>query len=184
MSRIGNKPVEIPTGVTVAVENGGHRVSAKGPKGQITADYHSRIDIAIDGSQVVLSRPNNQRQSRELHGLTRALVANQITGVEKGFVRALEIHGTGYSAEVKNKKLVLNIGFCHLIEIEVPEGLSIVVTKGKPIVLSLSGVCKQSVGQLAAKIRAVRPPDPYKQKGIRYAGEYILKKEGKAFGKK
>jgi large subunit ribosomal protein L6 len=182
MSRIGKQPVLIPSGVTVTWKE--PVLTAKGPKGQLDVNVHATISVAVDEKSIEVTRSSDERTHRSLHGLTRALIANQIDGVSKGFTKNLEIHGTGYNASVKGNTLTMNIGFCHPIEINFGKDLEVKVEKGKPISMSITGIDKQKVGQLAANIRAVRPPDPYKNKGIRYKGEQLVKKEGKAFGKK
>lgn len=182
MSRIGKQPVVIPSGVTVTWK--APVLTAKGPKGQVDLNIHGDMNVAVEEKAIVVTRPSDERKHRSLHGLTRALINNQLNGVSKGFTKVLEIHGTGYSATVKGTVLSMNIGFCHPVDIDFGKDLEVKVEKGKPIKMSVSGIDKQKVGQLAANIRAVRPPDPYKNKGIRYAGEQLEKKEGKAFGKK
>lgn len=184
MSRIGKKPIQVPKGVTVTVKDKEKSIVAKGPKGESSMSYDADMTVALEESAVTVTRPTDTRRHRALHGLTRALIANQLKGVSEGFSVKLEIHGTGYSAAVKGNQLTLNIGFCHPVEIDIAKGLEVKVEKGKPIKMLVSGIDKQAVGQLAANIRKVRPPEPYKLKGIRYANELLIKKEGKAFGKK
>jgi large subunit ribosomal protein L6 len=182
MSRIGKQPVLIPSGVTVSWKE--PVLSAKGPKGQLDVSVHGDISVEVSAKDIVVSRSSDERKHRSLHGLTRALISNSIEGVSQGFTKKLEIHGTGYNATIKGKTLSMNIGFCHTVDIDFGKDIDVKVEKGKPIKMSITGIDKQKVGQLAANIRAVRPPDPYKNKGIRYAGEQLEKKEGKAFGKK
>jgi large subunit ribosomal protein L6 len=185
MSRIGKQPIAIPSGVSVAVKDGDASVvTVKGPKGELSLSCVPEVSVHVEGDQVIVSRKSDERRDRAMHGMTRALLANQMTGVSQGFEKILEIHGTGYAAAVKGKTLELQIGFCHPIVVPIPAGLEVEAQRGKPVLIKIRGVDKQGVGQLAATVRAVRPPDPYKQKGIRYSGEYIIKKEGKAFGKK
>jgi large subunit ribosomal protein L6 len=183
MSRIGKMPVEIPQGVTVDVK--GSTVSAKGPRGQLTKTFHPDMEIRVEdgvrpgAGQVVVSRPTDSRDHRALHGLTRALIANMVTGVSQGFRRDLSIEGVGYRAEMRGRNLVLNVGYSHPVEIEPPQDVEISVERGAKQV-TVEGLDKEVVGELAAKIRAVRPPEPYKGKGIRYADEYVRRKAGKA----
>ena len=188
MSRIGKKPIAIPQGVNVAQK--GRQVKVSGPLGTLELDCHPRISVAVDGSEnridVVNPRPED-RKSKQLHGTMRALLANMVTGVSKGFERKMEIYGTGYSIKDHGGKLVLQIGFCHPVELAIPKGISVKIevpaTRGNdvPAKFSLSGMDKYVLGQFAANIRRVRPPEPYKGKGIRYADEQIQRKMGKAF---
>jgi len=175
MSRIGRKPIPIPEGVTIDRSKGEVRV--KGPKASLAARIPERISIEIADGEARLARPDDSTDSRAFHGLARALVANMVTGVTKGFSKELEIEGVGYRAESRGQKLIVNVGFSHPIEMQVPEGLSVKVEANTKV--SITGADKQSVGQFAADIRALRPPEPYKGKGIRYAGEYIRRKVGK-----
>ena len=180
MSRIGKSPIDVPGGVSV--EEKGREVTVKGPKGTLSLSLRPEIDVEIGEKQVVVT-PNGSgaaRQSRAFHGMTRALINNMVTGVSKGYEKKLEIVGVGWNAAVQGKKVVLNIGFCHPVEIALPEGTAAEATK--PTALTITGVDKQVVGQVAAKIRDVRPPEPYKGKGIRYEGEYVRQKVGKSFG--
>ncbi len=181
MSRIGRAPIPVPGGVTVT-QSAGREVTVKGPKGTLNLTLRPEIDIEIHAAEVVVT-PNGagpQRQARAYHGMTRALVANMVEGVAQGFQKKLEIIGVGWNAAVQGRKVVLNIGFCHQIEIDLPEHVE--AQAPKPTQLVLTGPDKQVVGQVAAKIRAVRPPEPYKGKGIRYEGEYVRQKTGKSFG--
>ena len=175
MSRVGRKPVEIPAGVTVTLN--GNTVTVKGPKGELTRTFHSDIEIKVEDNIVVVSRPTDEKLHRSLHGTTRAIIANMVEGVSKGFERNLELIGVGYRAQKQGKKLVLNVGYSHPVEIEPEEGIEIEVPANTKI--SIKGTDKERVGALAANIRDVRPPEPYKGKGIRYAGEQVRRKEGK-----
>ena len=175
MSRVGRKPVEIPAGVTVTLN--GDTVTVKGPKGELTRTFHSDIEIKVEDNNVVVNRPSDAKLHRSLHGTTRAIIANMIEGVSKGFERNLELIGVGYRAQKQGKKLVLNVGYSHPVEIEPEEGIEIEVPANTKI--SIKGTDKERVGALAANIRDVRPPEPYKGKGIRYEGEHVRRKEGK-----
>ena len=180
MSRIGKQPVAIPSGVSMATQD--RRVVVKGPKGELAIQLRPEVDVEVEGSQALVA-PNGRgpaRQARAYHGLTRALLANMVEGVSKGFEKRLEIQGVGWNAQAQGKKLTLNIGFCHQIHIEMPEGLAVETPNNVTIIVR--GADKQAVGQMAAEIRKVRPPEPYKGKGIRYAGEYVRRKAGKTFG--
>lgn len=177
MSRIGRMPILIPQGVTVDVENNSVRV--KGPKGEISRSFDPAMQIGLEEDAIVVQRPTDHRRHRSLHGLTRALLNNMVVGVSEGFVRRLEIQGVGYRAEMQGKNLVLNVGYSHPVVIEPPDGISFEVEKGYRGI-SVLGVDKEVVGEMAARIRRVRPPEPYKGKGIRYQGEYVRRKAGKA----
>jgi large subunit ribosomal protein L6 len=177
MSRVGKKPIDIPKGVTVNVS--GQTVTVKGPKGQLALVAHPSVKIATEGAEVVCTRLEETREGRAVHGLVRAQVANMINGVSTGFQRRLEINGVGYRAEVSGKKLVLQLGYSHPVEYQLPDGITAIIEKN---VLTLSGIDKQLLGATAAKIRSFRPPEPYKGKGIKYAEETILRKVGKAAG--
>jgi large subunit ribosomal protein L6 len=170
-------PIPIPKGVTVTIE--GHEVTIKGPKGQLTKTFHPDISIVRDDNQLKVTRPSDERTHRALHGLTRALLANMVTGVSQGFSRGLEIEGTGYRAELQGKTLVLNVGFSHPVQVPPPPGISFSVDKSGRN-LTVEGTDKELVGEIAARIRAIRKPEPYKGKGIRYAGERLRRKAGKA----
>ncbi|PLR77871.1 50S ribosomal protein L6 [Bacillus sp. V3-13] len=175
MSRVGKKPIDIPTGVTVVADNG--TVTVKGPKGELTRSFNPEIEIKIEENVINISRPSDAKEHRALHGTTRAVIANMVEGVSKGFERNLELIGVGYRAQKQGKKLVLNVGYSHPVEIEPEEGLEIDVPANTKI--TVKGTDKERVGALAANIRQVRPPEPYKGKGIRYEGEYVRRKEGK-----
>ena len=175
MSRIGRAPIAIPAGVEVVVD--GSTVTVKGAKGTLTRTMNSNITITKDGDTIVVTRPNDHKDNRSLHGLTRTLIANMIEGVSNGFKKELEINGIGYRADVKNNVLTMKIGFSHDVVMEAPEGVTVEVNGNK---VTVSGADKQMVGQFAAEIREKRPPEPYKGKGIKYVDEYIRRKEGKA----
>lgn len=180
MSRIGKLPVAIPAGVEVSlVEN---VITVKGPKGTMTRELRPEITVKIDGEQIVVTRDNDIAQNRAYHGLTRALIANMVTGVATGFERRLDIIGVGYRAQMQGTKLTLNVGKSHPVEFETPAGVEI--TCPAPTKIVLAGCDKELLGVMAAKIRATRPPEPYKGKGIRYEGEYVAKKAGKTGAKK
>jgi large subunit ribosomal protein L6 len=179
MSRIGRLPIAIPSGVTV--EEKARKVSVKGPKGALELALRPEIDVKVEKAQVVV-QPNtgDTREVRAYHGMTRAILDNMMVGVTKGYERKLEIIGVGWNAAVSGQKLVLSIGFCSPVEMEIPAGL--VVEAPKPTNITIKGADKQLVGQFAAAVRAQRPPEPYKGKGIRYENEYVRKKQGKTFG--
>lgn len=176
MSRIGRLPIEIPAGVEVKVD--GSTVTVKGALGTLTRTVHSNINVAVENNQVVVTRPNDDKLNRSLHGLTRTLISNMVTGVSKGYTKELEINGIGYRAAMQGKDLVMNIGFSHQVIMAQPEGIKVEVPAPNKIVIS--GPDKQKVGQFAAEVREKRPPEPYKGKGIKYVDEYIRRKEGKA----
>lgn len=176
MSRVGNAPIAIPSGVTVDVL--ADAVQVKGPKGQLTHFRVDNVDIEIEDSRIVLKRRSEARQARANHGLMRSLVMNMVTGVTTGFTKSLEVVGIGYRADVRGKALVLNLGFSHPIEFPIPEGIDIKVDKNTKILVS--GIDKQKVGQVAAVIRGYRTPDHYKGKGVRYQGEQVRIKTGKS----
>lgn len=180
MSRIGKMAIKIPAGVSVAVEDG-NTVRVKGPKGELTQWVNPAITVAVDGGAVNVSRPNDEKQNKAMHGLYRSLIANMVTGVTAGFTRELEIVGTGYRAALQGSTLVLNVGYSHQVEIAPPQGIAFESPAPNKIVVK--GHDKQLVGAMAAKIRGVRQPEPYMGKGIRYAGEVVKIKEGKAAGK-
>jgi large subunit ribosomal protein L6 len=176
MSRIGRLPVMLPTGVDVKVD--GRTVQVKGPKGQLTRDVHPEMRVAVADGRLTVTRPSDLRHHRALHGLTRALLANMVKGVVDGYRIEMEIHGVGYRAVKQGKQIVLQVGFSHPVELAAPAGVEIEAPQPTRIVIS--GMDKEKVGQTAATVRAIRPPDPYKGKGIRYAGERLRLKAGKA----
>ncbi len=176
MSRIGRAPIAIPAGVDVVVD--GSTVTVKGAKGTLTRTMHSNITITKDGDTITVTRPNDNKENRSLHGLTRTLIANMIIGVSEGYKKELEINGIGYRAEKKGNALVMKIGFSHEVIMEEPEGITVEVPSANKVIIS--GADKQKVGQFAAEVREKRPPEPYKGKGIKYVDEYIRRKEGKA----
>ncbi|MBQ8469079.1 MAG: 50S ribosomal protein L6 [Clostridia bacterium] len=175
MSRIGKKPIEIPAGVEVKLD--GSTVTVKGPKATLTTDVHPNITVKVEGNEVLCERPNDQKQNRALHGLTRSLIANMVEGVNTGFSKVLEVNGVGYRAATQGNTLTLTVGYSHPVEMTIPEGLTAEVNGNK---ITISGADKQKVGQFAAEVREKRPPEPYKGKGIKYADEHIRRKEGKA----
>ena len=176
MSRIGRAPITIPAGVVVKVD--GSTVTVKGPKGTLTKTMHSNMTIAMEGNVITVTRPNDLKENRSLHGLTRTLIANMIEGVANGYKKELEINGIGYRAEMKGKDLVMKIGYSHDVVMPEPEGVT--VEGPAPNKLIITGADKEKVGQFAAEIREKRLPEPYKGKGIKYVDEYIRRKEGKA----
>ena len=177
MSRIGKVPVPVPAGVDVTIE--GNVVTVKGPKGTLSHTVVEPISVARDeDGALVVTRPNDERESRSLHGLTRTLIANLVTGVTQGYERKLEIVGTGYRAVAKGSSVELALGFSHPVVVDPPQGIT--VTVETPTKLTVSGIDKQQVGEVAANIRKIRKPEPYKGKGVRYAGEQVRRKAGKA----
>ncbi|MCX7930049.1 MAG: 50S ribosomal protein L6 [Chlorobi bacterium] len=179
MSRVGRKPVEIPSGVTIAIE--GSTLRAKGPLGERNITIPDGITCRQEGNQLIFERASDEKHVRALHGTTRALAANLVIGVSKGFEKQLELQGVGYRAELRGKNLVLSLGYSHPVVVIPPDGIAITVAS--PTQFSVKGIDRQVVGQVAAVIRAIRPPEPYKGKGIRYTGEYVRRKAGKAAGK-
>ena len=179
MSRIGKKPVPLPKGVTAAVT--GTTVVVKGPRGELTRTLHAELKVAVDGNAVVVSRPSDSSWHKALHGLSRTLVHNMVEGVTKGYEKTLEIQGVGYKAETKPYGLNIVVGYSHAVEFKAPPGITL--KADQPTVVKVSGSDKELVGQVAANIRAVRPPEPYKGKGIRYQGEKVRRKAGKTGAK-
>jgi large subunit ribosomal protein L6 len=178
MSRIGKEPITVPQGVEIRLDKS--RVHVKGPKGELDVDLHSKIEVSFDNQVIQLSRMDNSRAAREQWGLRRTLISNAVLGVSKGFEKTLEVIGVGYKADLQGSTIVLNVGYSHPVKIDLPKGIEARVEKNKII---LSGIDKQAVGELAAVIRRVRPPEPYKGKGIKYETEQIRRKAGKS-GKK
>jgi len=177
MSRIGKKPIVLPPKVEVTIDR--NEVTVKGPKGSLTQRFHPDITVAQEAGQLVVTRPTDQRNHRALHGLTRALLSNMVVGVSEGFKSVLEIEGVGYSAEMRGTNLVMKLGFSHDVVVEPPENMSFAVEERGRVII-VNGIDKQAVGQIAANIRAWRPPEPYKGKGVRYKGEFVRRKAGKA----
>ncbi|WP_456272759.1 50S ribosomal protein L6 [Bacillus sp. AK031] len=175
MSRVGKKPIELPEGVTITTD--ANNVTVKGPKGELSRTFSPDIKVEIQDNVVTITRPSESKEHRALHGTTRALIANMVEGVSKGFERNLELIGVGYRAQKQGTKLVLNVGYSHPVEFEPETGIEIDVPANTKI--SIKGIDKERVGAIASNIRAVRPPEPYKGKGIRYEGEYVRRKEGK-----
>lgn len=176
MSRIGRMPIDIPGGVEVKID--GQAVTVKGPKGELELTVASPIEVAIEDNQVVVTRPDDERNSRSLHGLTRTLIANQIIGVTQGYSKGLEVVGTGYRVQAKGQGVEFALGFSHPVTVNPPAGITFTVEGNNK--LTVSGIDKQAVGEVAANIRKIRKPEPYKGKGVRYAGEVVRRKAGKA----
>lgn len=176
MSRVGRQPIVVPQGVDVSIE--GSSVSVKGPKGELSGRFDADMAIELADGEITVSRPTDQARHRALHGLTRSLVANMVEGVHKGFERSLEIHGVGYRALQKGSAVEFSVGYSNPVLFEAPEGVELAVEK--PTLVHVRGIDKQAVGEVAARIRRIRPPEPYKGKGIRYSGEHVRRKAGKA----
>lgn len=176
MSRIGKKPIAIPAGVEVKIN--GSEVTVKGPKGTLTNTFNADMGIAVEENNIVVTRPTDDKEHRALHGLTRTLIANMVEGVSVGYKKELEVNGVGYRAQKQGKNLVMNLGYSHQVIMPEIDGITIEVPNNTSIIIS--GADKQKVGQFAAEVREKRPPEPYKGKGIKYVGEYIRRKEGKA----
>jgi large subunit ribosomal protein L6 len=179
MSRIGKKPVTLPKGVSVEVQ--GNTVAVKGPKGELRRTLHTEMQVALADGQVTVSRPSDEKRHKALHGLSRTLVQNMVDGVSKGFSKTLEIQGVGYKAEAKPYGVNLIVGYSHPVKYEAPKGIKISVENNT--VVKIEGADKEAVGQVAAELRSVRPPEPYKGKGIRYQGEQVRRKAGKTGAK-
>jgi large subunit ribosomal protein L6 len=179
MSRIGKRPIPVPAGVTVAIN--GNMVTVKGPKGELARALPAEIIVAQEGAELLVKRPSDEERHKALHGLTRTLVANMVEGVTKGFQKNLDIVGVGYKAEAKPYGLLMSLGYSHQIEVKAPEGIKLAAPTPTSIVVD--GANKEVVGQIAAEIRSLRPPEPYKGKGVKYQGEIIRRKAGKAGGK-
>ncbi|KGR75294.1 50S ribosomal protein L6 [Ureibacillus sinduriensis] len=176
MSRVGKKPIEVPANVTLTISDD-NTVTVKGPKGELTRQFNQDMKIELEGNIINVVRPSDSKQHRTIHGTTRALLANMVTGVSEGFSRSLELIGVGYRAQLQGQKLVLNVGYSHPVEFTPEEGLEIEVPSNTKVIVK--GISKERVGALASNIRDVRPPEPYKGKGIRYEGEFVRRKEGK-----
>ena len=176
MSRIGRLPIDVPAGVTVSVD--GREVAVKGPKGELTLTVASPIEVAVEENQVLVTRPDDERESRSLHGLTRTLINNNIIGVTQGYTKGLEVVGTGYRVAQKGTAVEFALGFSHPVLIDAPAGITLTVEGNNK--LTVSGIDKQAVGEAAANIRKIRKPEPYKGKGVRYAGEIVRRKAGKS----
>jgi large subunit ribosomal protein L6 len=176
MSRIGRLPIAVPSGVDVTID--GRRLTVKGPKGELSRELHPDITVSREDDRLVVTRPTEQKTHKQLHGLTRTLVNNMVVGVTDGYRKGLEITGVGYRAALSGRKLMLNLGYSHPVEIDPPDGISFEVEN--PTRLAVVGIDKELVGQIAAKVRSTRKPEPYKGKGVRYAGEVIRRKAGKA----
>jgi large subunit ribosomal protein L6 len=179
MSRIGKKPVTVPKGVAVEIQ--GNTVAVKGPKGELRRTLHSEMQVALADGQVTVARPSEEKRHKALHGLSRTLVQNMVEGVSKGFSKTLEIQGVGYKAEAKPYGVNLIVGYSHPVKYEAPKGIKISVENNT--VVKIEGADKEAVGQVAAELRSVRPPEPYKGKGIRYQGEQVRRKAGKTGAK-
>ncbi|MCA8917789.1 MAG: 50S ribosomal protein L6 [Planctomycetes bacterium] len=177
MSRIGKQPVEIPSGVTVDVS--GTKVTVKGSKGELSIHHRPEVTVKVEGSEVQVERKNESKLAKALHGTTRSLINNMIEGVTKGYQKNLDIVGVGWQGKLQGRTLVLQLGFCHTVDFEVPEGLTVNMPMNQRI--EVTGIDKQAVGQFAAEVRASRKPEPYKGKGVRYEGEHIVRKAGKSF---
>ena len=180
MSRIGRMPIAIPAGVTVTLD--GNVITVKGAKETLTRELHPNMQVAVENNEIVVTRPNDEKQNRALHGLTRTLIHNMVVGVTEGFKKELDVNGVGYRVAKQGKDLVMNLGFSHQVVMSEIDGISIEVPNPNKIIIS--GPDKQKVGQFAAEVREKRPPEPYKGKGIKYVDEHIRRKEGKSGGKK
>ena len=179
MSRIGRKPINIPAGVNVKVD--GNVITVKGPKATLTQQFHPNMTVAVEGNEILVTRPNDEKQNRSLHGLTRTLIHNMVIGVTEGFKKELDVNGVGYRVQKQGKDLVMTLGYSHLVTVSEIPGITIDVPGPNTIIIR--GADKQLVGQFAAEVREKRPPEPFKGKGIKYADEVIRRKEGKTGGK-
>ena len=178
MSRIGRKPIVIPAGVDVKIDEAEHTITVKGPKGTLHSTIHSMMTATVENGEVVVTRPNDEKEARSLHGLTRTNIHNMVVGVTEGYRKDMEIQGVGYRCAKQGKTLVLTLGFSHPVNVDETDTIQIEVKDA--LHFSILGIDKQEVGQFAAEVRSKRPPEPYKGKGIRYVGEYVIRKEGKA----
>ena len=179
MSRIGKRPIPLPAGVTATVT--GHDIKVKGPNGELSRKVHPELSVEVKTGELLVNRPSDETRHKALHGLTRTLIANMVEGVTKGYRKELQINGVGYKAEVKPYGLLLTVGYSHTIQVKAPAGIKL--TAPQPTQVLIDGADKEKVGQVAAEIRNLRPPEPYKGKGIKYAGEIVRRKAGKAGGK-
>ncbi|QTQ08352.1 50S ribosomal protein L6 [Macrococcoides canis] len=175
MSRVGKKIIDIPSGVEIKI--GGNTVTVKGPKGELTRTFNEEMTFKLEDNTLEVVRPSDSKAHKTIHGTTRALIANMVEGVSKGFEKNLELIGVGYRAQMQGKNLILNVGYSHPIEIVAEEGITLSVDKNTKV--KVEGISKERVGAIASNIRATRPPEPYKGKGVRYEGEYVRRKEGK-----
>jgi large subunit ribosomal protein L6 len=175
MSRIGKRPVPLPAGVSAAVE--GSRITIKGPKGELSRLVHAEMRVQVSGGAVSVARPSDEARHKALHGLTRTLIRNMVDGVTKGYSKQLEIHGVGYKAEAATGGVTLSLGFSHPVKFKAPKGIAIKLEN--PTTMKIEGIDKELVGQVAAELRMIRPPEPYKGKGVRYVGEHVRRKAGK-----
>ncbi len=180
MSRIGKKPIAIPDGVKVTIKD--HHITVQGPKGELAWDFSPEMEVKQEEKEIIVNRPSDSKTHRAFHGLTRMLIQNMITGVTEGFSKTLQIEGIGYSAELKGKSLLLNVGLSHPVMIAPPQDMEFEIPKN--LVVVVKGIDKQRVGQMAAKLRSIKPPEPYKGKGIRYQDEHVRRKAGKKVGVK
>lgn len=180
MSRIGRKPIALPAGVDVKID--GTTITVKGPKGTLTQTVHPNMKVSVEENEITVTRPNDEKENRSLHGLTRSLIANMVEGVTNGFKKELDVNGVGYRVQKQGKDLVMNLGYSHQVVVSEIPGITIEAPGPNKIIIS--GADKQLVGQFAAEVREKRPPEPYKGKGIKYVDEYIRRKEGKTGGKK
>ena len=176
MSRIGRKPINIPAGVDVTIGDG--VITVKGPKGSLTKNFHKNMSVKVEGTEILVTRPDDNKENRALHGLTRSNIQNMVDGVTKGFTKELDVNGVGYRVQKKGKDLVMNLGYSHQVIVSDTEDITIEAPNPNKIIIS--GIDKQKVGQFAAEVREKRPPEPYKGKGIKYVDEVIRRKEGKA----
>ena len=180
MSRIGRKPIALPAGVDVKMD--GNTITVKGPKGTLTQTYHPNMKVTVEGNEILVTRPNDEKENRSLHGLTRSLIANMVEGVTNGFKKELDVNGVGYRVQKQGKDLVMNLGYSHQVTVSEIPGITIEAPGPNKIIIS--GADKQLVGQFAAEVREKRPPEPYKGKGIKYVDEVIRRKVGKTGAKK
>ena len=180
MSRIGNNPISLPSGVNV--NTSGTEITVKGPKGELGLDFQGRVEVKVEDNEIHVRRFDDSKKSRAFHGTYQRLITNLVLGVSEGFKKELEVQGVGYRVQMKGKTLVMNLGYSHPVEVNPPAGITL--STPTPTTVAVEGYDKQQVGQLAAELRAKRPPEPYKGKGVRYLGEYVPRKAGKASGKK